>query len=414
MASLNASILCYVCSNQGAQRCGKCKSARYCSASCQKEDWPTHKLVCASFLNHAASSRPSDEHFRVLLFPIDEKPQVIWHASRWLVDDEYEDEHDERYQIFEKESILGPDTSARHAPIQYNPTLKRSLLNTIYICHRDTFLIDGSKPNQSIARVISTRPGQYHDWRGPIFAYGKIGLGVDQNKCRDLDMDDFRHIFDYFLSYNYTPATATKASPSQVIKGVRINCLGDQKICNKPSFEPVEILSTDPIFKTHDTSGVANRIGFRIFTRRFPPNPAWANDQDNKAFNNGSPFNNQDATYLHLCCDPKTSLSLETETLGWGFASLQWQNHVGSVLVVRQDKKPLHPLHVEALCKYCRYDIAPLFAHSMGDYAPEQPMEKEAVLAMICRPTFVISWYKLLDEKRNKGDLEDAPYPYDT
>lgn len=92
---------------------------------------------------------------------------------------------------------------------------------------------------------------------------------------------------------------------------------------------------------------------------------------------------------------------------------MQWQNDVGSVLVVRQDMKPLHPLHVEALCKYCRHDIAPLFAHSMGEHAPEEPMKKEAVLAMICRPTFGMSWYKLLEEKRNKDDEVDAPYPYD-
>ena len=80
---------------------------------------------------------------------------------------------------------------------------------------------------------------------------------------------------------------------------------------------------------------------------------------------------------------------------------------------MRQDKKPLSPLHVEELCKYCRYEIRPLLAHSMGEYAPEEPMSKEAVLAMICRPTFVIYWYKLLDEKHEAGDYTSAPYPYD-
>lgn len=78
---------------------------------------------------------------------------------------------------------------------------------------------------------------------------------------------------------------------------------------------------------------------------------------------------------------------------------MQWQNGVGSTIFVRQDKKPLSPLHVEALCKYCRYEICPLLAHSRGDYTPEEPMSKDAVLAMISRPTFVIYWYKLLDEK---------------
>jgi hypothetical protein len=29
------------------QRCARCRLAWYCSAECQKEDWPTHKHVCA-------------------------------------------------------------------------------------------------------------------------------------------------------------------------------------------------------------------------------------------------------------------------------------------------------------------------------------------------------------------------------
>ncbi|PON28887.1 hypothetical protein TGAM01_v201995 [Trichoderma gamsii] len=266
MASSDASSWCFVCDNQGARRCAKCKSARYCSTSCQKEDWPTHKIVCTSFTTHVASNRPTDDHFRVLLFPVDGKPEVIWHASEWHIDDQ-EDEWDYRYQSFETRSILGSDALTKMAPIQRNPRLKRNLLNTIYIGHRDTFLIDGSKPNRSVARATSTQPGQYHDWRGPIFAYGMTGLGIDQQKCRDLDMDDFRHIFDYFLSYSYTPATA-----AQTIKAVRINCLGDQKMCNKPAFESVEILSTDPIFDNHDMSGIAHRIGLPIFTHGLPPN----------------------------------------------------------------------------------------------------------------------------------------------
>ncbi|KAK1252059.1 hypothetical protein MKX08_003246 [Trichoderma sp. CBMAI-0020] len=373
----------------------------------EREDWPTHKLVCTNFCTHAATTRPTDDHFRVLLFPVDGKPEVIWHASRWIVDDE--DDEGGRYQSFEVDSIIGSETFPYRASIQRNPRLKRNLLNTIYICHRDTFLIDGSKPNRSVARVTSTQPGLYHDWRGPIFAYGKAGLGIDPKKCRDLDMEDFRHVFDYFLSYNFIPATA-----AQTIKAVRINCFGDQKMCNKPVFESVEILSDDPIFSNHDTSDIANRIGFPIFTRRLAPNPVWAGNQDNKIFNYSSPFNNQDATFLHQCCNPNATLSSDFGTLGWGFASMQWQNEVGSVLVVRQDMKPLHPLHVEALCKYCRYDIAPLFAHSIGEYEPEEEMEKQTVLSMICRPTFVISWNKLLDEKIENGDEADAPSPYDT
>lgn len=86
---------------------------------------------------------------------------------------------------------------------------------------------------------------------------------------------------------------------------------------------------------------------------------------------------------------------------------------MGSTIVVRQDKKPLSTLDIEALCRYCRYEIRPLISHSMGEYDPDEPMTRDAVLAMICRPTFVISWYKLVSENSKEGKNTDAVFPYD-
>ncbi|OBT39662.1 hypothetical protein VE00_10672 [Pseudogymnoascus sp. WSF 3629] len=383
-----SSNTCTVCNKSNAARCDRCKSAYYCSKACQREDWPTHGLLCKAFSQFDASSRPTNEHIRAIHFPIDcKKPKVFWLHCKWCNYD------DVRYQQPEVESFLGPDAFPKHAPIQYNPVLKRDMSDTVYICHRDTFLVDGSKANNSIAGITATKPGQYHDWRGPIIAY------------------DFRDITDYFLSYSYTPTPATQQSIDTMVKGVKINCIGDRKLFNKPHFEAVDVSSTDPIFSDYDTSDIAKRIGLPIFTWRCPPNPRWANDQDNQIYEHQNPFNNQEATFLHLCCDPKANFDLRTGTLGWGWASEQWQNNVGSIVVVRQDKKPLSTLHAEALIRYCRYDIRPLLAHSMGEYAPEEPMTKDAVLAMICRRTFVISWYKLLDEKEAKDT--DAAFPYD-
>ena len=36
------------CDTDHLQQCGRCKMTRYCSAECQKSDWPKHKKVCAA------------------------------------------------------------------------------------------------------------------------------------------------------------------------------------------------------------------------------------------------------------------------------------------------------------------------------------------------------------------------------
>ena len=38
-------------------------------------------------------------------------------------------------------------------------------------------------------------------------AYGKKGLSSGPTQCRDMDMNDFRHVADFFLSYGYIPRT---------------------------------------------------------------------------------------------------------------------------------------------------------------------------------------------------------------
>lgn len=143
-----------------------------------------------------------------------------------------------------------------------------------------------------------------------------IGVDTDPIHCKDLDMTDFRHIADYFLSYGSKSTSATQQTLSAKVMGVRVNCLGDRKMLNKSWFEAVEVLLTDAIFSEHDTSGITDRIGLPIFTRRCSSDPKWAKSEDNEMFKGESSFNNQDVKFLHRSCDPNSSFEPLVGSLG--------------------------------------------------------------------------------------------------
>jgi hypothetical protein len=56
--SPTAPPICATCATPGADNhCGACKDIHYCSAACQKKDWPLHKLACKHFAASLASPR---------------------------------------------------------------------------------------------------------------------------------------------------------------------------------------------------------------------------------------------------------------------------------------------------------------------------------------------------------------------
>ncbi|KAK5629221.1 hypothetical protein RRF57_004936 [Xylaria bambusicola] len=153
-------------------------------------------------------------------------------------------------------------------------------------------------------------------------------------KYRDVDLKDFRHIADYFISCRWRLSLPLYPPTDTKLKGVKINCSGDEHNLGKPLFEEIEVSLMDVLTVEYDTSDIANLIGLPVFTKPCLPDLSWANVSD--------AYINQDATYLHLCLDPKTKSNDHAGILGWGYAPFRWQNRVGSVIVVRQDQKPCH------------------------------------------------------------------------
>ncbi|KAK6520767.1 hypothetical protein TWF506_001013 [Arthrobotrys conoides] len=194
---------CVICNKHPANTCKQCQSIWYCSKTCQKSDWPSHKLLCKPFTNQ--EPRPSPDHKRAILFPADEeKPRLIWvfcerNSDPWEISDHM---HTEDY--------IPADTPPGYARADYNPITNRRLgsgfstqrLNdgyTILFQFRDGFSIDGSAINQSVLTAIG-RSGQTpgYIWCGPVIAIRE----PEANFCGDVNLGDFRHIIDFLITYN--------------------------------------------------------------------------------------------------------------------------------------------------------------------------------------------------------------------
>ncbi|KAI0184662.1 hypothetical protein EV127DRAFT_349944 [Xylaria flabelliformis] len=208
-------------------------------------------------------------------------------------------------------------------------------------------------------------------------------------------MDDFRHIADYFLSCGFNLALPKTPCSLPNVKAVRINCMGD-KILNRPQFEQIELPENDPIFTVHDTSNILSRIGLPVFTQRCVPDPRWEEYLNSYA--------NPHARFLHLHCNP--------ENEDWCKAARRWTEKPGSVIIVRQNRKPLSSFHAEALCKYC-YEVSVFMEKALWRRRSGDHMTRDFASSMICRPLFTIFRNKLIHEKLEKHEnVDDMTCPY--
>lgn len=186
---------CILCGKPDARRCERCKSSLYCSSVCQKDDWPTHKLLCAKFADFDAEKRPTNNHIIAVMFPEDaSKPKLMWLPIRSCENvDTGISVQTPNYQ-----GIFGPNTPHMQENL-FAAILSRELPDTYYISH-PVIPPPESKNNRCVASITALKPGPYRIWRGPLLAFVKKGVEYPLTTCRDFDMNDFRHLTDFFLS----------------------------------------------------------------------------------------------------------------------------------------------------------------------------------------------------------------------
>ena len=230
--------------------------------------------------------------------------------------------------------------------IQRNVLRGRSLANTLQLVGRETFRIDGSQLNKSVARA--TRDAAKKSWAGPIIVLKMKGPGLGPTHYTDIDMQDYRDIVDFFI------ANANHGKLGQdrdtKLRGVKIHCKGDQRTFGTDVYSAVDVPKDHPIFYD-PIAPISQLVGMPIHTRKYPPDKHWKDGLF-------APTENVPATLLHYVADPSNT--------GWGCTPLSWQNDVGSVLVVRSDGQDVTTRQVEALSRFCQFKMQPLFENALG------------------------------------------------
>jgi hypothetical protein len=333
--------------------------------------------VCSQFktFNSDPKLRPSPSHKLAILLPVDgEEPKLVW-ADCPMKNGQF-------WESPEYRKFLGDDDPYSQRIVvdaklkAANPDLRRfALEHTVVLYIREAALKDGSLPNKC---VVSMMKGKHKfNWKGPLVIFSQPGTKSDPLVYQDVIPADLRVVTDLFLCYGDGVGKnegITLGPPgldglkqlypslykdSNTIYGVDISSKGDQEILNKVKFIPAEISPTHPIFNDTKPTSISTHMGLPLLVRKYGNLPRSWIEKGNQL--NINPFENRTALFLNLNADPKGG--------SWGYAdTLEWDLcGVGTVLVVRADKKAISEEQVEALAHFCRYELSPAMSQANED-----------------------------------------------
>lgn len=324
---------------------------------------------------------------RGIIFPDNlSKPQWVW-----LV---YENPRSKHPAFASLDGHLQPSGATRFAPvdgkpIQHNATLGHDTGKTIYLWYRDESHIDGSRANRSVLAATQGLSAYRHC--GPIV--------ITPTNGHDLTLRDYKHIVDFLSCYDTgivmlwiylkghsmymtrNRGTGQLGLPNGRMQGVRINWSGDQSLLNLTDLSSLSVpkchllgdlppekerdMVRDVDFyrasltwreQPHNSSGVipvlSSLLGILLSVWKVRPSPEWA-EKANPAvsYENSSAMKLFDLELRQKSKDDSSS-SISSTSASTKRATTSWFDHVGSLIVVRLDRKDLSVQHVEALCAF--------------------------------------------------------------
>ncbi|KAK8044216.1 hypothetical protein PG993_004240 [Apiospora rasikravindrae] len=250
----SADKLCVMCEKTGMHRCGRCGTA-YCSKKCQIEDWAIHKKICRDMAGaFAASQRPNEGSYRVLMFPDGDTFKLNWVFGHILM-------HREEHMAMIHEAELGvpppsPTPTLDNLVINYSIPWRKCGhgLRIISRTRRDTTSTDGL--SRSFMSLLPST-GHVMTWDSIFCITAEDTTDPSATKLLDFTPRDLRSVVDFFQSAKANPCIVNPSRfpvslyNCEMWPAIKINCDGDIKRFKPfmpagkklPRYEPVTVSS---------------------------------------------------------------------------------------------------------------------------------------------------------------------------
>ncbi|KAL8753251.1 MAG: hypothetical protein Q9199_005183 [Rusavskia elegans] len=289
-------------------------------------------MICKEFRDLAD---PGPNEYLAILFPFDQPaPKLVWFGLKGKPEN----------RVPDLWRLLGSTTLKRALACihcNYNALRGLFLTYTLKIWRLSQHEATQAEVNQSIQAITHQAPAQ--EWRGSIVV--TASEAGKPTVYRDIHMKDIRNVVDFFAVSRGSILTADLPDYHLMryeTRGVRVNCDGDIKLFSKKYIE-VEVPKDHPAFSTK-AAPISDLVRMPVHAWVYPPHPLWQDQEE------GSPYKNESAMSLREILD---SVQID------GCVPSPLDPNVGSILVVRRDKKDITAKEVAALCDYCQFKLNP-------------------------------------------------------
>ena len=301
-------------------------------------------------------TRPTSIYRRGILFDPDRtQPDLVWVECKRFGND---------FEHTQPGPFIGYDTTPASILFKRNQRRAEDLSNTIEVSYRDEFMSDDSKPNLSLIKAIGIEKAYLPGWRGPILLVQRKGVDPDSPYCGDITLEDFSHALD-ILDDSEDVRTIEDGFPrDDSVLGVKVSCTASKKLLDTPSFLSVDVTDLSPLNEFRHNSGeispLSKMLGLPIRVLKNDPS-YWSTAQVFDLETLGyleSPEKNDYSAWLFIETDLAKS--------NWGRAQSEWILPAGDLLLVNAKGGDLSLNDAEALCRFCREKLQPMFEDALG------------------------------------------------